>query len=191
MHKMLWFDTETTGLDPVLQDVIQIAGKIIVGGDVKEEFNFLCQPFSFENIQQQALDTNGRTVEELRGFDHPRIAYTAMTKMLGKHCNKFNKADKFVACGQNVRFDMEFTSQWFKKNGDDYFFSWVFPAPLCTMQMAVMLEIKEKQKIFIPNYKLETLCKCLGVELDNAHNALADIEATRKVASIIWKRLVG
>ena len=64
-NKCLWFDTETTGLNPHNNDIIQIAGCVVIGREIVEDFEFLCKPFKPENVEQKALDTNGRTVEEI------------------------------------------------------------------------------------------------------------------------------
>lgn len=189
--KMLFIDTETTGTDPVVNDIIQAAGKILVNGEVKEEFDILCQPFDHDTIEDGALKVNGRTKEELKTFPAPETLYNTLQPMFKKYVNPFNKQDKFIAGGQNVKFDLGMMHENFKKNGDDFFFSFVHAATFDTLNLAIMLEMKEKRKIFTPNYKLESICKCLGVKLDNAHNALADIESTMECARIMWKRIAG
>ena len=60
MIKLLWFDTETTGTYPVMHDIIHIAGKVIIGKEVKDEFEFFCQPFNYKYINAEALEVNGR-----------------------------------------------------------------------------------------------------------------------------------
>ena len=49
-----------------------------------------------------------------------------------------------------------------------------------------MAELKVGERMFTPNRKLGTVAKTLGVNLDNAHDALADIRATREVINILW-----
>ena len=48
--KILWLDTETTGLNTDKCDLIQLAGIVIIDGEEKERFNFYCQPVNWENI---------------------------------------------------------------------------------------------------------------------------------------------
>lgn len=190
MNKFLWFDTETTGIDPVKQDIIQIAGQIVIKGIVKEEFNLKCQPFSYDNIKQKALDINKITVDQLKTFPSPQETYQSLVDILDKYCNKYNKKDKFIPAGQNVKFDIDFTNHFFKKNGNDFFFSYISPAPFDLMQLALILEVKEKRKIFVPNYKLETIYQCMiGNKMKDSHDALADIQQTKDAAKIIWWRL--
>jgi DNA polymerase-3 subunit epsilon len=187
--KLLWFDTETTGLDPSQNDIVQIAGKIIIDNDEKEEFNLFCQPHSFENISEKALETNGFTIEKLKSFPDPTSVYAELDKMFSKYIDRYNKSDKFIPCGQNVRFDVNFLSEYWRKCGNNYFFSFVGAASLDTMQLAVMLEMKKGKKIF-SSYKLEILFLTLfGSDMEKAHDALADIEATILVSRELWSQL--
>ena len=55
MKKLLYFDTETTGLDPVRNGIIQIAGIIVIDGEVKEEFNIKMQPHENDEITQRRI----------------------------------------------------------------------------------------------------------------------------------------
>ena len=53
--KICYFDTETTGLDNVKNDIIEIACIIEVNGDVKDEFSLECQPFDFDQVNLSVL----------------------------------------------------------------------------------------------------------------------------------------
>ena len=54
--KLLFLDTETTGLEPGKHGVVQIAGIIEIDGVVKEEFDFLCRPFDGQLYEARALE---------------------------------------------------------------------------------------------------------------------------------------
>jgi DNA polymerase-3 subunit epsilon len=45
----------------------------------------------------------------------------------------------------------------------------------------------QKALPYLPDRKLGTVAKHLGVNLENAHDALADIKATREVAGKLYK----
>ena len=183
--KILFFDTETTGLDPIKQDIIQIAGLVEVDGKIVDEFDLSCQPFSFENIEKQALETNHKTIEELKTFIGPKLVKETFCGILGKHCDKFDRSDKFYPAGYNVKFDIDFLAQWFKKCGDNYLGSWINwraldPYPfLCAMDF--------KREISLPDYKLSTVCGHFGIDITGAHDALSDIKATRQII----KKVIG
>jgi DNA polymerase-3 subunit epsilon len=193
--KFFWVDTETTGLDPVKHGIVQIAGILMVGGKEVEKFNLTCAPHPDDKIEDEALKVHGRSKEEIRGYQQPGEVYEALLKMFSKYVNKYDKTDKFYAAGKNVRFDLNFLNEFFRKNGkahpkynclgDPFFFSWVHAATLEVETLAVLYELKKKGKIF-SDYKLETICNEMGVDLSNAHDAMADIEASRSAAKIMW-----
>ena len=104
--------------------------------------------------------------------------YNELTKLFGKYIDKFNKNDKFTAIGYNVKFDMDFLSNFFKKNNDKFFGSWISWYALDPMQICFFYDFIGILKL--NNYKLGTVCEHFGIELD-AHDALNDIRATREV----------
>ena len=68
---------------------------IVINGEVKEEREFKCQPFSYENISQEALDIHGMTVEQIRTFPQPKEIYLEIVKIFSTYVDKFDKNDKF------------------------------------------------------------------------------------------------
>jgi len=188
MHKFLWLDTETTGLDPVVNDPIQISGIVVIGAGKTakvQEFDFRVQPRNRDAISQEALAVNGITLEDLYTFDPPKEVHIHIKSLFKRYVDPYNRNDKFMLCGQNVKFDDGFMREFFKKNGDDYWYSWVHYAPVDVATMAILLEFKHKKKMF-HDYKLETMCKVMGVEIGKAHDSLYDIRATRALAGKLW-----
>jgi DNA polymerase III subunit epsilon len=184
--KTLYFDVETTGLDPVKNDIIQIAGLIEVDGEVKENFNFKMQPFSYENISEAAIATHGVTVEDMKNYDRPHDIYQKIVMIFNKYIDKFDRNDKFIVCGYNVRFDIDFLNQFFKKNGNDFLFSYFGsvkdPFP-------VVSYLKCMGKINPGDLKLGTIANLFKIELENAHDALADVLATREIIKHLDKTI--
>jgi DNA polymerase-3 subunit epsilon len=185
--KICWIDVETTGLNPVLQDVIQVAGLIELDGEVVEEFEFKCQPFSWDNIQDAALKVHGYDVSTLRDFEDPCIVRSKMEKILSNYVNKFDREDKYYFAGYNAPFDQGFMNHFWKKAGDKYFNSYfqyktydIFP---------LFMVYAEALKLPVPNHKLVTAAKHFGIEI-NAHDALSDIRATREVAQCIKHEII-
>ncbi len=182
--KVLYIDTETTGRNPVKNDVIQISGFIEIDGIIKESFDLKCQPFSYENIEMEALAVNGQTVETLKTFETPRDTYNKFTKILGTYVNKFDRNDKFYVAGYNVRFDLDFLKSFFEKNNDVYFGSWFNWK--CIDPLPILHFLEYQGKIKLDNYKLSTVCEYYKIELD-AHDAANDILATREVIKYLAK----
>jgi len=181
--KLLYFDTETTGVDPIINDIIQISGIVEINDVVKEEFNFKVKPHSFENISQQALDVNGITIEELKTYPEPKIVLNKLIAIFDKYIFKFNKTDKFFLCGHNIRFDVDFLFQFCKKCNFNYLGSYLDYHKADTMGLLMSLMIA--RKIPVSGIKLVNACEENNIELLSAHDALADIRATR----LLWKKL--
>jgi len=177
-NKKIYFDTETTGTHPVKNDIIQIAGVIEIDGQEKERFNFTCQPFSWENIDQEALDVHGMDEEKLKTFKKPGEVYQELKTIFTGHVNPYDRDDKFIVCGYNVKFDIDFLSEFFKKNGNNYLFSFfgTVKDPL-----PILNYLKSIGKIDSENLKLFQACEFFGIDIKNAHDALADIEATKAI----------
>lgn len=178
MDKILWIDTETTGLSDWKNGIIQIAGFIEIEGEVVEEFDFKVRPFPQDEIHNKALEVNGVTRAELAKFPAPQVVYRALIKILEKYINKFNSEDKFVLAGYNINFDKRFLASFFKKNGDNYFHSYV---DYHLLDVMAAVQIWRRQcKPDIPNIKLVTVAKYLGFDA-NFHDALDDIKVTKEV----------
>lgn len=176
--KILYTDTETTGLDPKKHDIIQIAGIVEIDDIIKEEFNFTCQPFSYENIDQEALKVNGISVETLKTYPAPKETYRKLITIFNKYIDRYNKKDKFIPAGHNVSFDVDFLFNFFKKNGDNYCGSYLDYHKLDSVTMGMILKIYGKEKF--DNLKLKTIADYYKLEIA-AHDALSDIRASREV----------
>lgn len=177
--KLLWLDTETTGLNKEKCDITQIAGIIIIDGEEKERFNFHCQPVNWENIEPVALEKTNMTIEKLKTFPMPQEVYTNFVALLDKYIDKYNKEDKFYMAGHNVQFDFEFVKTLFKKMGSDYFGSYFFYKQVDLMSFCTILHTAGL--INLTSWKLEDIAKYLAIPFDsNLHDALVDIDLTRK-----------
>jgi DNA polymerase-3 subunit epsilon len=178
--KVLYFDTETTGLTEN-SAMVQVSGIIEVDGIVKEEFDIFLKPHSEADISDKALEVTGMTIEGMNEYPDHKDGYKKIIKIFGKYINKFDKNDKFIVAGQNINFDLQVLNNFFKRNRDNYMGSYIdWKQQFDTLYIFMAMEIAG----VVPklhNHKLETICKAMGIELSNAHNSLADIRATREV----------
>ena len=88
MKKVLYFDTETTGLDSVKNDIIQLAGFIEIDGIIKEKFNYNMQPFSYENITSKSIQVHGIDIEKMKTFRHTALVHNEFVLLLGKYVDE-------------------------------------------------------------------------------------------------------
>lgn len=189
MAKIWYFDVETTGLSAYKNDIIQLAGIIEIDGKVEDEFELKMKPIDPNNVDVRALEVNGITKMDLEKDEYmlPRTAYSKLCKTLEYFVDKFDKNDKFIPCGYNVDFDLGFLEQFFRKNGDNYFGSWVNrkaskdPLPV----LRYLKSIGNPLVSGIEHLNLVEVCKAFGIKSFDAHNAKADIKATRDLTKIL------
>jgi len=187
MPKILWFDTETTGLSDK-STIIQIAGIIEIDGEVKKTFNLRCRPFPGSEMSDKAFEITGLSKEEVMQYPDPKQACQELKNIFARYINKFDKTDKFIAAGHNVRFDVDQLTRWFQKCGDKYLGSWInYRKQLDTLGLFLAMQITGAMPE-LENAKLETIAKFMGIEFD-AHDAMADIEATMGVGHIMLNML--
>ena len=184
--KIIGLDTETTGLDPVRNDIWQLAYIFVDNG--KEIYRNLieCQPYSPWTADPEALEvgiTSQGTPVSQTGYDKFMKPWHALDRFkmdLCRFINPYDKADKAAICGYNVIFDLNMLSWWFKKSLDKYGlgsytdYTILDGAPMMRM-------MKHLHYITIENVKLSTVCKYYDITIDKAHNALSDAEAAMNV----------
>ncbi|KKM25630.1 hypothetical protein LCGC14_1593020 [marine sediment metagenome] len=176
--KLFFVDVETTGIDSIKNDIIQLGGLIEINGKIVEEINFTCQPFNYNTINATSLEINKTTIEELKTYQAPQTAHNNLKQILEKYVDKYDKNDKFSPVGYNVGFDVDFLRQFFFKNYDKYYGSLIDYHKLDVFGLVFILEFKGLIKL--ENYKLVTVAKYFGIEYEE-HDALEDIKVTREV----------
>lgn len=99
--------------------------------------------------------------------------------------------------GQNIWFDEGFLCQMFEYAGlikelakyvggyTDFYGNW-HPQVLDTIHLGKLALSHNPQ---VSSYKLELMCEHLGIELDDAHDADADVAATANVAGVLTQRM--
>jgi DNA polymerase-3 subunit alpha len=171
----LWLDVETTGLDSIKNDIIQLACIPIISGETKKSFNEYCQPNDWSTVDDEALAVSNNTRDKLKTYQKPEL----MISKLISYLKKFDV--KFTIAGYNVGFDRDFLSSAFKKaNKEREYFELFSSDTRDTYKRAKKL----KNQLDTQNLKLATLAKHFNIEIE-AHNAISDISATIKVDSIL------
>jgi len=182
VNKICWIDVETTGLDPKTCCIVQLAALMEVNGEIKDECILLMKPDDSDYVSSTALRVHGLTMEKLATFQPQREGYRDLICMLESYVNKYNRNDKLIFAAYNAHFDDQFLRQFFLRNANSYYGSYFF-WPKIDVQTFVAMEIAYNE-LKLENYKLETVCKHYGIELE-AHDALSDIKATRDLYKLI------
>lgn len=181
MNKIIFIDTETGGVNAEKSALIQLSGIIEVDGTEKEKFNFYIKPFENSEVNEKALEVQGRTLEELRTdkYIDESIIYKKFLEILDKYIDKYDKNDKFIVAGYNVKFDIDILKALFERNNNKFLFSYFNSSMLDPLYSVRLLQIAGILPV-LENNKLETWCKYFNIEL-KAHDSLQDITATKKL----------
>lgn len=191
--KILFFDLETTGVDYTKDAIIQFAG-VMANLDtdnnlkVLDKFNYEMRPEKGKRIDSVALEINGYTIDQIKNFKPSKEVFYEFQELLKKHCDKFNKLDKFMLIGyNNLHFDNDFLRQWFVDCGDKYFGSWFWSNGIDVMSEAGRYLIQYRPAI--SNFKLGTVASALGISIDSneLHDGFYDIKLTMKIFLMLLK----
>ena len=187
--KILYIDCETTGTDPIKNDIIQISLIIEVNNVIKEKHNIFMQPYRYDNINPTALEIQNRTVQEIKAYPTPDDGYKKIISVFNSYIDRYDKKDKFDYVGYNVHFDINFLFQFFKRNNNPYLFSYIGnKIDVYGLLQFLVATNKINDMNHLPNLRLQTVCDAFGVHIE-AHDSMSDVEATRELFKKIDKKI--
>ena len=182
-------DTETTGLDKDLNEIIELSLlRFSFDGVCKEEQKtWLMKALKPETIQDEALKINGHKREDILWLTaHGKENYKSPKETLPEIENwiaedDVTSADR-VLCGQNVMFDFNIMESTWQRHGamDTFpFLSGHKRQVLDTKELALFIDIiAGKRRKF---YNLGSLVKAYGIKKEKAHRADADTRMTKEL----------
>jgi DNA polymerase III subunit epsilon len=157
MPRFVVIDVETSGLSARRDRILQIAAvEVDASGAVTSEWSTYVRP-RFGRVGPTHV--HGLTSASLRSAPAFRVVAAELAKQL----------DGAVVVGHNIDFDWAFVRRSLRR-------SRVPLAPtarLCTLDLSRSLDPDR-----VLRHKLAEVCDRYGVELDHAHDALADARAT-------------
>jgi DNA polymerase III epsilon subunit-like protein len=181
VKKLFYFDCETTGTDPKLHEITQLAYIIDVDGEAVCQRSILMRPLKPDTIDDEALKVQKRTREDLEQYAHPFLGYQQLISDFGAYVDKYDSQDKMVPVAWNASFDVSFISEFFTAQKDKFLGSWIDRRR--TLDPQIFYRYFEfagripKQE----NSKLATVAAVMGVSLIDAHDALSDVQAMRQI----------
>jgi DNA polymerase III epsilon subunit-like protein len=180
-------DTETTGTDPIKNDVIELCIWRL-NEDVGKLWHF--KPFSIENIEDEALEVNGHKRQDLiwktsfgkETYKDPSVVLPEIEEWI---MSDGAAASDRIIIGQNPDFDYQFLINLWKKAGSEHTFpfgSWTQDGRnlgflLDTIQIARLIDLFVGRRRNA--YNLSALVKDFGVTKSTAHRADGDVKMTR------------
>ncbi len=189
--KLVYLDIETTGLDSEIHAITQLAAIIEVDGAELQKINLKIRPNLEHSITRGALETTKVSYDTIMGYELSQFsAYIKLVSILDKYINKFDPDDKFYLIGYNSHsFDSKFLRKFFEMHNNKYYGSYFYYPSIDVMILAAFAAMGQRCKL--PNFKLMTVAKSLGIEVDEsrAHDAMYDVKITRDIYNIIQKGL--
>lgn len=182
--KQIFLDLETTGVDYTKNGIYQIGG-IIRYNDVYKTFEFNCDIFEEDEIDEIAFKDTSVCPDDLKKYPDPYDTFQKLIEVLSLHVDKYDTKDKFTFINFFAGFDYDFLRQWFKSCGDKYFGSWFWHPPIGVESLAAdFFKFKRKE---MKNFKLVTVCEECGINITKAktHTALYDAELAMKLYDYI------
>lgn len=156
--------------------------------DDAEPMDYKDKSLTYSAITMNMLETMGEDICDVaRG----------VVDFIAEHTPKTPKNMKPFLLGQNIEFDKGFFMQMMEYAGlvgeikkilrghEDFYGHWQ-PDVLDTIMLGQLA------LCHLPNvdsYKLEIMAERLGIELDDAHDADADVSATTNVAAVLTQRM--
>lgn len=153
------YDIETTGLSAACQcEIIEFAG-IQYDADFNEVNRLHIYVKPYKKLPKKIVELTGITNEQLAGCENRFKALPKIRSFIG---------DTISVC-HNASFDFGFISTMCLQQGLPILSSYI-----CTLKTYKALTGEKSAKLFMA-------CEKFGIELKNAHTAIADVEATAKV----------
>ena len=188
-NNVIIYDLETGGIDPFTTEPLEI-GAIVVDINtfsMKENGVFgptLIKPTNWNLITDGALSKNGIKREDLEGAPEQEVVF----KQFCAFCRMFQKSDSkwdaLIPSGYNVKgFDNIIMNLLCKKYGylDKEGSATLFHPRDCIDLIDICRLWFHNTDSGPAGYGLEAMCTFFGVKNENAHEAMADVQATLKI----------
>lgn len=158
---IIWLDTETTGLDRIKNNIIQLGIIITHGNRIIEKFDFKIRPPKDDEWTKEAEQVHGISYEEARN-------YPAGEQVVPQIARIFSQYKRSYIGGHNViAYDNQMLTNMFKK----YNIPILLNNP-CIDTKLIANEMEPKGK---GTTSLQNLCKKYNIPVTHAHEAMSDI----------------
>jgi DNA polymerase III epsilon subunit-like protein len=193
-QKLFWFDVETTGIDNIQHEIIELSAIVEVSGEVKDRRSWFPSITRPETANPDAMKVNGVSVEEVmaRELTQEKMIQE-ICQWLAQWVNPKDKWDFYTPAGHNVAFDVGFLKKAFEdqfgvEKGNARFSAFFDYHNLDTSIFGIMAHYMNPNWS-APFYGLGKTAAAFGIERDEEkeHGAEYDIELTRN----LFRKAIG
>ncbi len=159
-------DLETTGISITTEKITEIGIMKVKNGEVIDEFECFVNPE--KPIPQRVIEVTNITNEMVKDAETIDKVFPKVLEFLGDS----------IIVAHNANFDVGFLKYTAKVLGYEFNYTYIDTLPLA-------------KDLFpdLKRYKLGKIAEALGIEVDVAHRALADVDTTVKVFNVMLKKL--
>jgi len=185
----LHIDFETGGINPAVNGLTQLAFIIEdADGKVLDMGNFNIKPFEGSVVEPAALKVTGKTFDEVMSYEDESVVLQLFLSVLAKHINVMSYDENFTISGYNVAFDIGFLEAWMLRHNKKFFsyFNYRSVDPLAFLRILDWYGYTN-----LENYKLATVYKAIFDEELNAHDAIDDVDASRKILKYLEETFIN
>ena len=170
---LAFVDTETTGLDPKTNEIIEIAAIIYDPKEDKiiKEWSKKVAPRNIKTASEVALDMNG--------YNEDPKSYTNNIKDVMIEFNKVVKGCMII--GQNIQFDIAFIDKYYNEFAIEDGIHRHRKLEISSMSWPIL------RKTGLKSYSLAAQCKYFNISNEGAHRALTDCIRTLEVYKCLIK----
>ena len=177
MANLLFIDVETTGLGDN-SAIIEIAAIAMIDGEVKHHFQSYVRPHDGASLDPKAFEINKIDIKKIWEFPGAKDVIADFIKYIDSFECIFSLA------GHNINFDIKKLFRFFCRNGEyGSYFNRFSNRDICTFKISKELFKGKRNKP--DGFSLEKLCEFYKIQLNNAHSALPDIQATIELYNVL------
>ena len=109
--KIVFFDTETTGLDPEKDQIIELAAALVTENGIELKIDAFCKLPEGEKIPEKIVELTHITDDTLtdKGIDYREACRI--------FCNMLHSDSEVLLVAHNIQFDLLFILEMFKRCG--------------------------------------------------------------------------
>lgn len=184
--KIIFFDTETTGLDWRVNGVHQLAGEIMINGDIVDGFNYRVQPFENCKMDKKSLEISNTSTEDILGYKKEPQVMLLFSLMLQKYNTD---GERFFLAGWRVpEFDVHFLKALYKRNSVDDEFRKLFYSNYIDVK-SLASQYLLSSRLEMSSFRLLPVAEYLGIKADKnkLHGAAYDAYLCRLIYQIVTK----
>lgn len=189
--KYLYLDLETGGLDAEKYPITQVGFILEIDGQIVEKFNETIEIPESIKLDPEATIITGY-VREAPGQLPDKVVYKKLIGILERYVDVYNPKDKLYLVTYNGHaFDTRFLRKWFLDNGNKWYGSYFWFPSVDLLLLASAFAIGQRHKL--GNFKLATVAKSLGIEVDKdkLHDAFYDVELTRAIFKVLEPEILN